>query len=765
MALGLSASTIKSWFQYRCERKTRYELMNPTERAAVPIIDDNREKPWIALGVDFEKRVIHRLAREQRLHVHFPLDEGLPTGVTNAFLRGEGSPEYAAQVNLRPLERPEFIDGVDGVELRQTFSDLIHRGIVDGRPIFTVIDIKATRATRAFHKTQVAYYALLLREILAERDISGQVAVTGEIWRIPDDGNAEGDEVQIEQFDLAPYERVVKEFVKRTLPKIAMREVSSSGDTTFFHVYFKCEQCTYLTHCLKAISPERPPETRDVSAVAGLTHESKRTLVANGIRTVGRLAQQGQGLARVDGAGWALSRRADQLIERARAMVDDEVRPGKEEQSFLMPSRTDVSLYLLADHDPVDDGLAAIGYLMVSGDTQQQWIEVLDTPSRTAEADALVRIFSRVINDLDAVDRHNAGLQKEDPTALHAHIFVYETNEASTLQNAVKRHLNDSRVRTGLLHMVRLFPPEEIIPEPEFKGMDHLPATAIRSVIEQLFAVPTSVSYDLRQVSQALERACHIEFAYWPAEAFERPFSSLLSLDISRGLRERHRDHVTVEEIEADVQSRLTATRAIAEWLRQEHAMRVEAGGRPMLRLRKQPFRFQASFNPLDAGALDILNSLEILENRAGMLETLIRLSKPANVRRDSGQALGPLRLLRVFDSRGSKMMVFRRGPEDVDVDFNRGGLGMVISDGSPESLLDPRVWSEISCSVLDPRPGDDAAHITVRITKARYQSTHFQQIVRLDDDTGWWIDQTFVDFNSGRASTYLEFLAAGDRA
>lgn len=67
MRLGLSGSTIKSWFQYRCERKTRYELMTPDDRAAVPIGDDGREKTWAILGVDFENRVVGRLARARRV--------------------------------------------------------------------------------------------------------------------------------------------------------------------------------------------------------------------------------------------------------------------------------------------------------------------------------------------------------------------------------------------------------------------------------------------------------------------------------------------------------------------------------------------------------------------------------------------------------------------------------------------------------------------------------------------------------------------------
>jgi len=36
---------------------------------------------------------------------------------------------------------------------------------------------------------------------------------------------------------------------------------------------------------------------------------------------------------------------------------------------------------------------------------------------------------------------------------------------------------------------VRIFPPDDVVPEPEFRGAHHLPATAVRSVVEQLYAL------------------------------------------------------------------------------------------------------------------------------------------------------------------------------------------------------------------------------------------------------------------------------------
>jgi hypothetical protein len=761
---ALSGSTIKSWFQYRCERKTRYEIMDPSELAAVPVAKDDREKSWAVVGVDYENRVVRRLSREcSVLHPPFGDPEGLNDEIAAAFLAGRGGARFAAQLKLRPDKRPSFLG--EGLGLRRSFADLIEREVVGGIPRFTVIDIKATRSARAFHKTQVAFYALLLEAVLAERGLAGTIAEEGAIWHIPEDASAEGDKWEPDTFLLEPYRRLVRDFCLNSLPAIADRTVVTGRDDTFFHVYFKCEQCSYLPHCLKAISPDLPANVRDISAVAGLSHEAKRNLLSLGARSVGSLAQQGSSIAQRDGAGWSLARRAETLIARAKALRDDEVGAGSEPHSFLMPPKTDVSLYLVADHDPVDDGLVTLGYLYVDSEGVRETIEVLPGASRSAEADALVKVFTQLIADLGAIDSHNRALEEsgEEEGALYAHIFVFEPAEVRALQDAVKRNLDDERIRNGLLDMVRLFPPEDIVPEPEFRGMQHLPATALRSVVEQLFAHPVSVSYDLLQVSVALALAGKIALSYEPAEPFARPFSSLLSIDVARALREGKAGAPKLADIEGDVRSRLQATRAIAEWLRSEHSARIEAGEAPMLRLNKLPFRFQASFDPLDAEDLDVLRAFELLENRSGLLETLIRLARPKRVRRDSAWAIGPMRLLSVHQKQRFVSMYFKMPPEALDADIAAGALGLILSDGEPDFVLEPRIWSQISCQMLDSMPGDSADFVRIRVYKGTFDSPAFQEARRRAGEDGWWLDQSFVDLNSAKAEEYLAFLAEGD--
>lgn len=765
MAKRLSGSTIKSWFQYRCERKTRYEIMEPIDLAAVPVTKDDREKPWAVVGVDYENRVVRRLARETSV-LHPPLGEkeGLRDDLAAAFLAGRGSARFAAQLKLRPA-RPAFLGS--GLSLRRSFADLVERETSSGVPVFTIIDIKATRSARAFHKTQVAFYALLLEAQLKEKGLAGKVAEEGEIWRIPDDGSAEGDDWVAERFRIEPYLRLVRDFCANSLPGIAAKRVEKGRDETFFHVYFKCEQCSYLPHCSEAISPDRPADHRDISAVAGLSHEAKRSLLSIGAGTIAALADKGPSIGRMDGAGWSLSRRAESLIGRAKALRDGQIARSSEPHSFLMPPRADVSLYLLADHDPVDDGLVTLGYLYADQEGLRETIEVLPTGSRAAEADALVRIFSALIADLAAIDGHNAQCEADGNggASLFAHIFVYEPAEVRALQEAVKRHLNDERVRHGLLDMVRLFPPDEVVPEPEFRGMQHLPATALRSVIEQLFSVPVTVSYDLAQVSQAFTAEGMADRAYRPAEAFGRAFSSLLSIDVARALREGKAGAPDLAEVRADVSERLLATHALAQSLRQEHDRRVAAGEPPMLRLNKLPFRLQASFNPLAASDLDVLRAFELLENRSGLLDTLIKLAQPKRVRLEGGRAIGPLRVLGIYENPRTVSMMLKMPPEALDADISAGAFGLILSDGEPDFILEPRLWPSLGCQLLDPKPGDSADLVRLRMYKGTFQSAAFQEARRRAGENGWWLDQSFVDLNSTKSEAFLDFLGLGAAA
>jgi hypothetical protein len=760
MGLGLSASTIKSWFQYRCRRKTRYELMDPVDRAAIPLIQDDREKPWADFGVDFERRVLAKLAQRVRVLVPNSGEDGLSERLATSFFRGEKDAKFASQLNLKPKHRPPLLDKLPNVRIRRTYSDLVRYDLSGSAPSFRVIDIKATRVATAFHKTQVAFYARMLESVLKELGVVHTLDAMGSIWRIPDGGTAEDALWYEEDFTLAPYLRLVDDFCENTLPSIAADRVEAGVDETFFHIYFKCEQCAYLPHCSRTIDPALPPSQRDLSATPGLTHEAKRILRDFGIANVEQLSRA-TGLRRMEGVGWSLAHRAETLVARAEALRRDQVLRAPEAQTFLMPPRADVAFYLLADHDPVDNTLVTLGYIKVENEQVSENIELLPTSDKRAEADALVNIFSKLVAELERIDRVNEGLK--DDGGLYSHIFFYEPSEALNLQSAVQRHLDDPRVRNGLLHMVRLFPPEDLVPEPEFRGIHHLPATALRSVVEQLYALPVSVSYDLRQVSNALRRSGHIPVAYSPDAPFRREFSSLLSIEVIRGLRENKRGRATIDAVRGDVRARLDMSRAIADWLWSENKKAVQASGHPMLRLAKKPFRLHASFDPLNIGDLDVLMALELLENRAGLLDTLVRLAQPVEARRDARRCAAGMRLINHRREGRDYSLLFDVPIESRDAEMGPDTFGLILSDDNPDLRLNPSLWSQVNCRISPVRANDRSNQLRTRMHPSAYESATFQDLMRRTPDRGWCLDQTFVDINLVKSEGFLSYLSEGD--
>ncbi len=762
MAGGISATTIKSWFQYRCERKTRYETMEATDQSAIPLIKQQKEQLWARLGDDYEARVVAALAPDVLLP--FPGRKILSEDQSFGFLSGKRGQRYAAQMNLRPQTAPAML-AASGLAVRQTSPDLIAIDRSGAKPVFKMIDIKATRNATAFHKAQVAFYVRMLELVLTELKIDAAIDPCGEIWRIPDNGTAEGSAYQADVFDLAPYLRMVDKFCGEQIGPIVATPVQPgpSGDQTFFHLYFKCEQCDYLPHCTRSISSDLDAERRDVSAVAGMSHEAKRALLRNGITSVAALARA-EGIGQRDGVGWTLQRKADQLRVRARSLAEGRPLRSAEEHSFLMPSKVDVAIYLLVDHDPVDDMLATIGFAIRKGTTVSQTVEVIDKPDRQAEAEAMCRVFAALLGELAKIDAHNKHALENQEAGLTAHIFLYEPAEAQNLQRAIGRHLDDPRIRSGLLNIVRIFPPDDVVPEPEFRGAHHLPATAVRTVIEQLYALPVTVAYDLRQVTKALAAVGAIATPYVPQAEFERPFSSLLSIDVIRGLREGRAESPGVEDVRRDVEARMTALVAAVDWLFDADARARADGDAALLRLNKKPFVFHESFDPLDVVDLDVLRAMEVLESRAGLLDALINLAQPAQHRRDAGRCIAGMKMtghkVTGFGRAARHRLSFYLPPESRASDVAPGDMGLILTDDDPDVRLDPSAWGDCAIHLWPRQIGRPDRFLTVDMSAASFESSTFQKMfARSAERDAWHIDRGFTDINGPRAAAFIGAL------
>ena len=346
--------------------ETRYDMMTRAERDTATIVKVESGAAWADEGIRFEAQVLAQLRRGQPLLGPATGQDRLGEAETIAFLRGQTREQAATQLGLN--EGPSLRSNLglpEALRINRSYPDLIFRDVTPKGVFFRIIDVKATRNATPFHKAQVAFYALLLRGMLADLDVEAEVDPNGAVWCIRP-GSLVGEGLtEPANFPLKPYVGLVEEFLRRDVPRIAGKTVAANFDDTFFHIYFKCEQCDYLSHCRKAIE-HADPAADDVSAVPGVSHEGKMALRARGLRTVGQLAAAG-GLGGDGPTSWSLQRRSDTIVARAGAIAHQEVHQLRDVMSYRMPPRIDRAFYLLADHDAVEDSLVTLGYLRVGG--------------------------------------------------------------------------------------------------------------------------------------------------------------------------------------------------------------------------------------------------------------------------------------------------------------------------------------------------------------------------------------------------------------
>lgn len=759
LRLRFSATTVKEWFQYRCERKAVYSAMLPEQRAAIPIAESVSTNLMAEEGQAFESLIAAGLGDD----VLRPLNDrnSLTTDQTRAFLEGRRKERFAYQVRFEEL--PSLRQSLrlsDNVRLSAGQIDLLRRDTdTDGRTSFAVIDVKGTQVATLFHKTQVAYYALLLDAWLREYRIDAQVSSRGEIWRREAGISELSARYQADSFPLISYQSLVVDFFHNVVPRLASNEVSGERDTAAFHIYFKCEQCKYLVHCEKAISAGRPAPSRDLSAIPGMSHESKATLHRLGFRRVGDLAAAKAFVEQSRASNnWALSRRAQALHARAKAQVSGDIAFLSDRISFLMPPDGDVAHYLLCDSDGVAGNLATVAYRAAGAGIDRQIVRVLTTGSLDEERQALKDVLGSLLDALTTVDAKNrAGAE------LRSHIYVYEPAEANDFRAALGRHLEDPELARALLHALRIFPPDDLVPEPEYRGAHHLPATAVRSVVEQLLALPVLVSYDLRQVTATLGTRRRVT-PYLPAARFIRPFSSRLSIDVCRGMRRPGETESgapgMANAVADDVRSRLLSLESLVKWLQAENAAAPE----PFLRLNKKPFQFQESFDPLHMTDLDIVQAHELLDDRAGLLNKLIELSAPASERVARFSCLGGIEYLRHgADIGGTKTLIFRVPLQSRNAEIGKGDFGLILHDDDPSIRLDPTMWGSFACTVhSDAAQIRDTGEVHARVPRRVYDGHRFQALLGRRTAGGWFIDQAYTNPNFKRVRAFLAYLSEG---
>jgi hypothetical protein len=421
-----------------------------------------------------------------------------------------------------------------------------------------------------------------------------------------------------------------------------------------------------------------------------------------------------------------------------------------------MPPVFDWAVYLVADESPISGRLAALGCLVERDGLRAFHVRALADQSSAGERDLLLEALKPVVESLAEAD----ALNRSGDAQIRLHLFVYEPAEAKRLARALGRNLDSHEVRQALLQLLRIFPPEETPREPGYRSEHHVPATAVRSVLEALYDLPARVSYDLRTVAEALASAePPLEEPYRPEPEFARPFSSSLDPGICRGLHEGTLDPTRVE---GDVRARLLTVANLARWIAAENA---RAGLDPFLRLRKAPFRFQQAFDPLHATDLELLEAAEALQENSARLAALAALSEPSERRVQRLRCFAGLSLLSETPSNrpwNAQRLSFRVPAESVATEISPGSFSVILHDDDPDLRLDPLVWEDLYVEIAAVEQDDRGLIVDIEVSRDVADSRVYREMRKRCGMSGYFLDLAHRDVNSPRILKFLRYLASG---
>lgn len=610
-----------------------------------------------------------------------------------AALRAERPPlaiiegQFAVPSSITPaLEQAYEEFGLDPVTARPdilwirqggTGAPLIGRAR-DSAPFeIHVIDVKMAAEPSLRHFTEVTFYALALDRALREEGLDDRYAVSAEgfIWPGSHDSNAFRNRVRhheshghqdaltaalLDTLVAVPYEVYqvhVRQFFEERLPRV-MRQAPLDVP---WHVGPTCQLCEYLGFC------QSMAETEDhLSRIAWLTAGQAEALRENGIQTTTELAAA----IRADNPEWRAALetnhqlRADgpALLARAEALQAGTIRIADGRKAASMPAYSEMNIFLSVHYDMGSGITFALGARRVyfrpdapprSAPQRDEEVFIVDRMvdlNPDVERARLVEFLRLVTRWLAEANDYNERLHAQRRAArerdraqgkVRVHFFVWDTNELRQFRRMLERHMQHEDVVELVELMVRMFPPERLLPDPTaFRSQ---PGTAVKEVFKQLVGVPVPHNYTLFEVANAFYPDM-VEDRQNPGQMrpfrygspygfvtemsdqipFERAYE-LWSQRIYLTRRDRNNPNLKIEYtwrevfqgITDAVSMRLSALDHVVNKLRTHH--------RDLLVLRKSPFSSAAPVRmrgvPEAARQLNALEQLDVaaaeIENRA----------------------------------------------------------------------------------------------------------------------------------------------------
>jgi hypothetical protein len=547
----LDKSTLAQTFRFDCDRFLRFKLATDEEIGTLGIESDIYKRP----GIDLIKAAGRKWEADKyqdivdvfpRNSVEFALkpnaDELVgrrPFGkITNLFevLKRQSPPqafieaEFVVPPNITSgLEEAYERYGLEEVRARpdiiwvrpaQTGAPLIGHPNSDLQYELHIIDIKMAAEPSLRHFTEVTFYALALDAALREQGLSDRYAVSAEgfIWPGNHDANAfmnlfrnyrneEGinpiNKALLETLIPIPYE-VYQVHVKQFFEERLLRVLSQKPLEAAWHVGPKCQLCDYVRYC------RQQAESEDhLCRIPWLNKGQADLLRKNNINTVQELADaiygNSQEWQNSINSSQQLRADAPAFMARARALLTGQVEVIGGRRCAIMPQWSDQNIYITIHFDPGTGITFSMGVRREYFSANRQRgdpplieehvfvvdrVESMNPDTERARLIEFVTLISRWLQEVSDANNLLPPNQR-----LSSHVFFWDKLEVRQLRRMLGRHMNDPDVVDLVELMIRLFPPDDVLPDPDlFRSQ---PGTVVKDVIRLLVGLPIPHDYTL----------------------------------------------------------------------------------------------------------------------------------------------------------------------------------------------------------------------------------------------------------------------------
>jgi len=434
-----------------------------------------------------------------------------------------------------------------GIELSRANPDIIWiRPFSSGSPLIKtcdsdpeyelhIIDVKMASEASLKHFTEVTFYAFALAEAIKEQGLDNryQVSAKGLIWPGSHDNNqfknlfngfrANGEVDPVlsalnKTLEEVPYE-VYEIHVRKFLDERFLEVLRTKPFETSWHVSSKCQLCQYLIFC-----EDQAKTTDQLSRIAWLNHGQADLMRQKGITTTHELyeciSNNTDKWQAVVSENYQL--KADQLALKARSK-SNEPELILERKCGLMPNWIDMSIYLTIHFDPGTGLTFAMGAKRVYFQLGRQKgeapiinehifiVDKVDSLNPDTEKNRLIEFVDLVTSWFMEADtanititneKHARGERDSDYGKIKAHVFFWNQLEVKQLLRMLERHMTDPRVVDRVELLIRLFPPDSILP-PDAEAFKSQPGTVVKDVVKQLVGLPLSHDYTLLEAASS----------------------------------------------------------------------------------------------------------------------------------------------------------------------------------------------------------------------------------------------------------------------